>query len=157
MDPNATRVRRVSPDGIISTVAGSGGYGFSGDGGPATQVAMRHPSDVALGADGSLYIVDKANHCIRRVSFDGIISTVAGNGEHGFSGDGGPATEAAMRYPWGVALGADGSLYISDKNNHRIRRVSSDGIISTVAGNGQYGFNGDGGSATQAALAEPLV
>jgi len=107
---------------------------------------MRHPSDVALGADGSLYIVDKDNHCIRRVSFDGIISTVAGNGEHGFSGDGGPATEAAMRYPWGVALGADGSLYISDKNNHRIRRVSSDGIISTVAGNGQYGFNGDGGS-----------
>jgi len=157
VDPNATRVRRVSPDGIISTVAGSGGYGFSGDGGPATQAAMRHPSDVALGADGSLYIVDKDNHCIRRVSFDGIISTVAGNGEHGFSGDGGPATEAAMRYPWGVALGADGSLYISDKNNHRIRRVSSDGIISTVAGNGQYGFNGDGGSATQAALAEPLV
>ncbi|MDP2673555.1 MAG: RHS repeat-associated core domain-containing protein [Dehalococcoidia bacterium] len=151
-DSYNSRIRRVGTAGIITTVAGNGSDGFGGDGGPATQAALNHPSDVAVGADGSLYIADYDNLRIRRVGTDGIITTVAGNGSNGFSGDGGPATQAALWLPNGVAVGADGSLYIADSFNHRIRRVGTDGIISTVAGNGTNGFSGDGGPATQAAL-----
>src|SRR5439155_1692857 len=140
---------------VISTVAGNGSYGFSGDGGPATQATLRNPRNVALAPDGSLYIVDRDNHCIRRMGPDGIITTVAGNGTFGFSGDGGPATQAALRFPQDVAVAPDGNLYIADTGNRRIRRVGPDGIITTVAGNGTNGFSGDGGAATQAALSHP--
>jgi YD repeat-containing protein len=147
-DTLGNRVRRVRPDGIIVTVAGSGGPStFSGDGGPAIQ-AQFFPQSIALGPDGSLYIADVTNRRVRHVGADGIINTVAGTGSPGFSGDGGLATNAQLT-PQGVAVGADGSLYIADINK-RIRKVGTDGIITTVAGTGAFGFGGDGGLAIQA-------
>ncbi len=154
-DKHNSRVRRVGSDGIISTVAGNGGVGDSGDGGPATQANFYSPSSVAVGADGSLYFVDETGNKVRRVRPDGIITTVAGNGTKGYSGDGGPATQAALNYPQGVAVGANGNLYISDWQNYRIRLVTPDGIITTVAGNGKSGYSGDGEPATQAMLLYP--
>jgi RHS repeat-associated protein len=155
-DTHNHRVRRVGLDGIISTVAGNGIYGFNGDGAPAAQASLNSPGGIAFGTDGSLYISDQGNQRVRRVGPDGIITTVAGKGgTNGFSGDGGPATQAKFYGPDDVAIGADGSLYINDQFNNRIRRVSPDGIITTVAGNGSYGVTGDGGPATQAALNYP--
>src|SRR5262249_47773530 len=142
-------IRRVGPDGIITTVAGNGGRCSSGDGGPATEAALKGPARIALGSDGSLYISDINYGGIRRVGPDGIITTVAGNGVNGYSGDGGPATEASLNRPDGIALGPDGGLYIADFGNNRIRRVAPDGIITTVAGNGNPSAPlGDGGPAT---------
>jgi len=155
IDYNNQRIRRVDPDGITTTVAGNGISGFSGDGGLATQASLYNPNGIALGTDGSLYISESVNNRIRRVGPDGIITTVAGNGSAGFSGDGGLATQASLYRPAGIALGTDGSLYISDFSNQRIRRVGPDGIITTVAGNGSTGFRGDGGPATQAWLRSP--
>jgi len=151
------RVRRVSPDGVITTVAGNGAAGFSGDGGPATSASL-NPYGVAVGPDGGLYIADCGNNRVRRVGPDGVITTAAGNGMAGFGGDGGPATQAALNCPWDVATGPDGSLYIADFNNNRVRRVGPDGVIATVAGKagGSFGgFSGDGGPATQAELSRP--
>jgi RHS repeat-associated protein len=159
-DNDNNRIRRVGPDGIITTVAGNGSGDFSGDGGPATQAGIgfqqgRFPTGLAVAPDGSLYIGDRFNNRIRRVGPDGIITTVAGNGISDFSGDGGPATQAALRNPSGVAVAPDGSLYIADYENHRVRRVGPDGIINTVAGSGISDFSGDGGPATLAALRNP--
>ncbi len=160
-------IRRVSPDGIITTVAGNGTAGYSGDGGPAAQAQLDYPNDVAISPDGSLYISDSRNYRIRRVSSDGIITTVTGNGAAGYSGDGGPATQAQLIGPTGVAVGPDGSLYIAECQytsegsmygswvNNRIRRVGTDGIITTVAGVGPGGYGGDGGPAAQALLNRP--
>jgi RHS repeat-associated protein len=148
------RIRRVGPDGIITTVAG-GGTGGLGDGGPATQATLFDPSDVAVGPDGSLYVADLSNHRVRRVDPSGVITTVAGTGVNGFSGDGGPAIQAQIWDPGGIALGLDGSLYIADAGNNRVRRIGADGIIATVAGNGLQLFGGDGGPATQAELNDP--
>jgi len=159
-EPNYTRIRRVGPDGIITTVAGTGTYycaGYSGDGGPATQAKLCVPSGVAVGPDGSLYIADTNNQVIRRVGTDGTITAVAGTGtKEGYSGDGGPATQAKLHGPISITFGPDGSLYIADKFNHAIRRVGTDGIITTVAGIGTQGFSGDGGAATQAQFAYPV-
>ncbi len=149
------RVRRVGPDGIITTVAGTGTAGFNGDGIPATRANLNNPKGVAVDPDGSLYIADAGNHRIRRVGTNGIIVTVAGTGTLGFNGDGILATQARLSYPEGVAVSLDGSLYIADKSNHRIRRVGPDGIITTVTGTGTLGFNGDGILATQARLYSP--
>ena len=149
-----SRIRRVGPDGTISTVAGTGTEGFGGDGGPATQALVYYPRGVAVGPDGSLYIADTTNNRIRRVGPDGTISTVAGTGTEGFGGDGGPATQALLK-PMGVALGPDGSLYIADSHNYRIRRVDPKGTISTVVGTGTPCFCGDGGPPTQALLGIP--
>ncbi|HEX6369730.1 MAG TPA: colicin E5-related ribonuclease [Longimicrobium sp.] len=153
-DADAYKVRKVSPEGIITTVAGSGLYGFGGDGGPALQARFREIYDVALGPDGALYIADWANHRVRRVGTDGIITTVAGNGVNGWTGDGGPATQAAIGYPWGLAVGPDCSIYIASDWNV-IRKVSPDGTITTVAGNGTWGYSGDGGPATLAQIDYP--
>jgi sugar lactone lactonase YvrE len=149
------RIRRVSPAGMISTVAGNGAKGFSGDGGPATSASLAGPEGVAVDAAGNLYIADPSNYCVRKVSPSGIITAVAGNGVSGFSGDGGPATSAALAYPMGVAVDAAGDLYIADASNNRVRQVSPSGTISTVAGNGAYKFAGDGGPATSASLYFP--
>ncbi|MCP4664722.1 MAG: hypothetical protein GY849_00010, partial [Deltaproteobacteria bacterium] len=130
--------------------------GYSGDGGPATDASLNEPWGVAVSADGSLYIADQYNHRIRKVGSDGIITTVAGNGSRGYSGDGGPATDASLNEPWGVAVTTDGSLYITDYLNNRTRKVGTDGIITTVAGNGSYGDSGDGGPATNASLQAPV-
>ena len=152
-DSDNMRIRKVSSTGVITTVAGNGTPGFSGDGGPATSTGLNYPSGVALDSAGSLYIADAGNNRIRKVS-NGVITTVAGNGAQGFGGDGGPATGAQLFVPAGVAVDSAGSLYIADAGNNRIRKVSN-GVITTVAGNGAQGFGGDGGPATSAQLFVP--
>lgn len=151
-------------EGIITTVAGNsvGSYngGFSGDGGPATAAQLDSPWDITIDTVGNLYIVDLCNQRIRKVDTVGIISTVAGSGpvglyNGGFSGDGGAATSAQLNTPCYVAADHAGNLYISDAANHRIRKINTNGIISTVAGNGVEGFSGDGGPATDAELRYP--
>jgi RHS repeat-associated protein len=156
-DTDNQRIRRVGLDGVITTVAGTVDLGFTGDGGPATQARLSSPRKVAVGPDGSVYVSDASNHRIRRVGPDGIITTVAGNGVRGFDGDGGLATQAQLARPQGAAVGPEGSLYIADGDNHRIRRVGLDGIITTVAGTSGFGsFAGDGGLATLARLDFPV-
>lgn len=142
------RVRRIAPDGIITTVAG-GGSSSPGDGGLATRAFLSNPLDVAVSRDGSLYIADFGNHRIRRVGPDGIITTVAGNGTQGFSGDGWLAHLAQINSPRGVEIDAQGGILIADSGNQRIRRVAPDGTITTIAGTGQFAFNGDNLPATQ--------
>ena len=133
-DSENARIRRVAPDGIISTVAGSGERGFSGDGGPATEAALHRPSGLAVDSDGTLYIADSLNHRIRKVDPGGAITTVAGNGTQGRGGDGGPAVAAQLGHPRDVAIGPNGEIYIADSNNFRVRLVDGDGMISTFVG-----------------------
>src|SRR5271157_2356151 len=148
-DSGNQRIRKVS-GGTITTIAGNGMQGFSGDGGPATSASLTYPAGVAVDPAGNLYIADSYNNRIRKVS-GGTITTVAGNGAYGFSGDGGPATSASLYWPQGVAVDSAGNLYIADTGNQRIRKVSG-GTITTVAGNGAYRYSGDGGPATSASL-----
>jgi sugar lactone lactonase YvrE len=142
-------------DGIITTVAGDGSRGYSGDGGAATKAELYYPNGVAVDASGNLFIADVDNSVIRELGTDGIITTVAGNGTQGSSGDGGPATKAELLSPAGVAVDAFGNLFIADRASQRIRKVTTDGIITTVAGNGTQGYSGDGGPATKAELLSP--
>jgi uncharacterized protein (TIGR03437 family) len=154
-DVDNLRIRRVTPEGIISTVAGNGLPGSSGDGGLAVNASLSNMLGLALDNAGNLYIADSGNRRVRKVTSAGIISTIAGTGVQGFSGDGGPATSAQLNTPASIIFSA-GNLYIADSSNQRIRRISSDGTITTVAGNGVTGFSGDGGPATGASLAFPL-
>ncbi|MEJ2430700.1 MAG: NHL repeat-containing protein, partial [Deltaproteobacteria bacterium] len=153
-DSGNDRIRKVDTSGIITTVAGTGIAGFSGDGGPAIQARINDPRDVEVDAEGNLYIADNANNRIRKVDTSGIITTVAGGGSPAdLLGDGGPATEAALRGPHGVAVDRSGNLYIADDFKGRIRKVDTRGIITTVAGTGISSDPlGDGGPATQARL-----
>lgn len=155
-DRKNNRVRKVDPEGTITTVAGTGTRGFSGDGGPATQAQLADPSSVAVDNTGTLYIADLGNRRVRTIDADGKIATVAGTGTERFSVDGTPATQAQLALPVGVAVDDTGTLYIADQNNNRIRRVDTNGTITTVAGTGTEGFSGDGGPATQAHLADPF-
>ncbi len=157
-DANNHRVRRVEiATGIIRTVAGTTSFGFTGDGGPATAARLFRPEFVAVDSDGNLYINVSVNRRIRRVdAATGMIRTFAGNGGEGFSGDGGPATDAQFSRARGIAVDASGNLFIADYGNSRIRRVDrATGIISTVAGNGTFGTSGDGGPAILATLHGP--
>jgi uncharacterized protein (TIGR03437 family) len=189
-DAGNNRIRKVNTAGVISTFAGNGTMGFSGDGGPATSAALFLPYGVAVDGAGNVYILDTGNSRVRKVDTAGIISTVAndvtgvealavdssgnvyfatnassilevnkaGNvstvagGGFGFSGDGGPATQAALNFPEGLAVDSAGNIYISDAGNNRIRKVNTAGRISTVAGTGTAGFSGDGEPATSARL-----
>jgi sugar lactone lactonase YvrE len=156
-DSGNNRVRRVdAATGIITTVAGNGSLSFNGDGIPATSATLR-PSDVAVDSAGNLYIADIWHERIRKVdAVTGLISTVAGNGTQGFSGDGGPAVNASMSGPMGIAVYGFGNIYFSDWSNQRVRKVDAvTGIINTVAGTGSTGYNGDGIPATSANLTMP--
>ena len=146
------RIRRVFPDGTITTVVGIGINGYNGDGRPATTAALADPRGVATFPDGRILIPDTGNNRIRLVALDGTIRTVAGVGTRGFSGDGGPAIDAELSSPFGVAPLPDGGFLIDDSGNGRIRRVSPDGHITTVAGHGIAGYAGDGGPAVDAEL-----
>jgi sugar lactone lactonase YvrE len=141
----------------ITTVAGNGTAGYSGDGGAATSAQISYPYGIALDSSGNLYIADTHNHRIRKVSTSGIITTVAGNGTGGYNGDNISATSAELNAPSGVALDSAGNLYIADLGNSRIRKVSTSGIIATVAGKGSPGFSGDSGAATSAELTMPCA
>ncbi len=146
------RIRKVGTDGIITSVAGDGTAGYSGDGGPATDALLNGPDSVALDSAGNIYIADRRNHRVRKVDKDGIITTVAGNGVSGYSGDQGPATEAEIRYPRALAFDNENNYYIATESPYHIRKVSADGIITTVAGTGSYGYSGDGGLASEAQI-----
>ncbi len=143
------------PNNIITTVAGYGNYGYSGDGGAATSANLYEPNGVAFDGIGNLYIADVFNNRVRRVDTNGIITTVAGNGTGAYNGDGGAATNASLYHPESVAFDAFGNMYIADGDNNRIRRVDINGIITTVAGNGTGAYAGDGGAATNASLYYP--
>ena len=157
---NGQRIRRVDgATGIITTVAGTGTAGFSGDGGPATAAQLAGPYGVAVDAAGNLFIADTNNHRIRKVDgVTGVITTLAGTGAAGFSGDGGSATSAELNSPYGVVVDSTGNLFIADADNDRIRKVDVlTGVITTVAGSGTSGGGGDGGPATAEQLTAPYA
>jgi sugar lactone lactonase YvrE len=154
-DSSGCRIRIVNSQGTISTFAGTGICGFSGDGGKATSAMLSTVFQIAFDANGSLFVADNGNSRIRVVSPSGVISTVAGNGTLGYSGDGGPAQAAALSAPAGLAVDPSGNLYIADTGNHVIRLVDTSGTIHTIAGNGTAGFSGDGGPALSAQLNNP--
>jgi sugar lactone lactonase YvrE len=151
-------IRRVDAQtNLIATVAGTGTAGFAGDGGPATSAQLNYPTDVAVDAAGDFFIADYQNQCVREVNAQsGIVTTVAGDGVAGYSGDGGSATSAELNYPSGIALSLTVDIFIADYTNNRIRRVDArSGLITTVAGNGMVGYAGDGGAASSAELNLP--
>ncbi len=154
-DESNNLIRKINSAGIISRVSGTGTSGYSGDGGPASAAILSYPVDLTNDAYGNLYICDAGNSRIRKIDTNGIISTIAGTGTAGFSGDGGPAYTATLNYPKCIRIDTGGNIFIADYNNNRIRMINPAGIISTVAGNGIYGFSGDGGPATSAKLSYP--
>src|ERR1051326_3224915 len=192
-DPGLNRVRKITLDGVINTIAGTGNRGFSGDGGLATTANLAGPSDVAVDSNGNLFIADNGNNRVRKVTPDGTISTIfdrgtpygltldsqdnlyiADSAQHrvskmapdgtlsivagttrGYSGDGGSELSAQLDSPSAVAVDGAGNVFVSDSQNHRIRKIGVDGIITTVAGNGTAGSSGDGGAATAAELNLP--
>jgi sugar lactone lactonase YvrE len=151
-DHGSARVRKVNAAGIISTFAGTGTIGYTGDGGPATSARISHPAGLTFDAAGNLYVAETVNNIIRKVSPSGIISTVAGSGSVGYSGDGGPATLATMNDPIGVAVDLAGNIYISEYLSHVVRQVDSSGTIISYAGTTVSGYSGDGGPANVAQL-----
>lgn len=154
-DKNNARIRKVVSSGTISSVAGNGTNSYGGDGALAPSAQLNVPSAVARDAAGNLFIADTGNHRIRRVNVDGAISTYAGNGTAGFGGDGAAASAAQLNNPSGLVIDGDGNLYLADTGNHRVRRITPGGTISSVAGTGTAGNAGDGGAATSAQLSYP--
>ena len=149
-------IRKVNTEGIITTIAGNGINGYSGDGGPATNASFNSPSGLTLDAAGNLYISDYYNDCIREMSTNGIVTTIAGNGTAGDTGDGGPAIDATLDGPEGLAMDLSGNLFIAEYSGDRVREIQTNGTIVTFAGNGNPGFSGDGGVATNAEFAYPM-
>ena len=156
-DTYNNRICRVNArNGQLRVIAGTGTAGYSGDGGPATAAHLDHPGSVAVGPSGRIYIADTYNNRVRVISADGTISSVAGTGTAGYTGDGDPANTATLHTPQGIAIDGAGNLYIADTLNHRVRAVTTDGIITTVAGTGVIGTKSRLGPATSAQLTEPL-
>lgn len=144
----SNRVRKITADGIITTIAGNGNSGYSGDGGPATSAKIRSEGGLATDSSGNIFFADSTDHVVRKIDGNGIITTVAGTGMAGFSGDGGPATSAALSYPRGLAVDTSGNLYVADNNNSRVRKIDSNGMITTVAGGASCCTFQDGLAAT---------
>jgi sugar lactone lactonase YvrE len=149
-------IRKIDSNGNISTVAGNGQGGYTGDGGLATSAQLYSPSDVAIDSAGNLYIADTNNNVIRKVDINGVITTFAGNGQSAYLGDGGPALYASLSGPQGVAVDKAGDLFISDSSNYVVRKIDVNGTITTIAGDNQQGYSGDGAIATAAQLSYPL-
>ena len=156
-DTGNNRIRKVSPNGIITTIAGTGEMGFGGDGGPALEARFAYPVAIAIDEQGNLYIADFNNHRIRKISTDGIITSVAGTGESEYDGDGKPALESQIGEPCGVVVDSNGYIYIGDQLNNRVRVVTPSGMIYTVAGTGVRGHTGDGGAAEMAQMSNPDI
>lgn len=155
LDTENHRILKIGTNGIINTIAGTGFAGFSGDGGPAIDAQFSYPTGLAVDAYGNLFVADTSNNRIRKIAPSGIVSTVAGTGVPGLSGDGGPAITAQLDTPRGVAVDSAGNLYVADTFNHAIRLITPDGRISRFAGTGAGGFSGDGGPALSATFANP--
>lgn len=154
-DANNNRVRRIDTAGIITTIAGTGVDSSYGDGGPATAAGLDYPSDVAADKYGNIYISEYYGHRIRKINTSGIITTYAGMGGVGSSGDGGPATAARIHSATGIVVDANGNVFFSDAYNNRVRKIDINGIITIFAGTGIPGYSGDGGPATAANLNSP--
>ena len=154
-DQGNNRIRMVATSGIITTIAGTATSGYNGDGIPATNSELNGPYCVVVDISGTIYIADVDNERFRKINTAGIISTIAGTGTSGFSGDNGPATAALLSEPIGVAVDSSGQVYIADEWNARVRKISKDGTITTIAGNGTAGYNGDGVPAATAQLNNP--
>jgi uncharacterized protein (TIGR03437 family) len=150
-----SRIRKIDTKGNISTIAGNGTAGFTGDGSTGTTAEISFPTGVAVDSSGNVYIADLVNLRVRKLSSGGTISTVAGNGKFSYSGDSGQATSAQLNTPQATAVDSSGNLYIADTANQVVRKVTAAGVISTIAGNGTAGSGGDGGSATSAPLHSP--
>ena len=148
-------VRKINTIGIISTVAGTGVYGYTGDGGLATAATLHSPVDLSIDRVGNIYVSDLKNNVIRKIDPSGIISTVIGTGVYGYTGDGGQARYAELNYPEGIITDAIGNIFFADEENNCVRKVDTFGIITTIAGNGTLGFSGDGGIAISAELQDP--
>lgn len=151
------QIRKIDTKGNISTIAGTGDSDYYGDGGLAFDAAFRDPNSLASDRKGNIYIAEAANNMIRKIDTKGIVTTFAGNGEHRDSGDGGPALEAGIRSMDDIAFSPEGELHILGTNTHKVRKITKDGKIITVAGNGYSGFFGDGGPATKAMLKNPAA
>jgi uncharacterized protein (TIGR03437 family) len=154
-DQGNRRVRAISSAGTITTVAGPGNPGTLGDQGRATSAYLAAPAGMAADSAGNVYVADFQNHRVRRISPSGAIQTVAGTGQPGVRGDGGPATTAELNHPLGLATDPQGNLYIADSTNHRVRKLTPDGLLFTVAGRGVKGYGGDGGAAVLAQFDTP--
>jgi len=154
-DASNNRIRKINTSGIISTIAGTGVIGYSGDGGLATAAQISQPHGVAVDNSGNVYIADNGNHCIRMINTSGTITTIAGTGVAGYTGDGGPAASAELNSPTDISIDATGNIFIADWGNHSIRKISVTNTITTVAGTGTAGYSGDGGNAISAQLKAP--
>ncbi|MBP7810081.1 MAG: T9SS type A sorting domain-containing protein [Bacteroidia bacterium] len=152
---NSSRVRKINSSGIINTVAGNGTAGYSGDGGLATTAQLYSPVAIAIDGLGNLYIADDNNNCIRKVNTTGNITTIAGDGTSGFFGDGSLATSSRLSSPRGITMDVNGNIFISDRGNHRIRKINTSGIISTISGDGNASYNGSGIPAASATINTP--
>ncbi|HYW43818.1 MAG TPA: hypothetical protein VE959_13230 [Bryobacteraceae bacterium] len=150
------RIRKVNSNGIITTVAGNGKEAYTGDNGPATSASLDSPGGVAVDSANNIYISDTNNYVIRKVNSNGIITTIAGNAEQGFSGDNGPALNASFRAIFGLAVDSSGNLYVADRDNFRVRRIDASGAVTTLAGNGAFRFFSDGTPARNAFLSQPV-
>lgn len=154
-DTYNNRIRKVNTAGIINTIAGNDTASYGGDGGPAIIAKLNNPTDIALDHLGNIYFTDRQNHRVRKINTAGVISTVAGNGVWGYTGDGGPATTAQLFSPTGLTVDDTGNIYIADNSNCRIRKVNTAGIISTIAGTSTCGYSGDGIPAVSSNLSTP--
>ncbi len=154
-DADAHVVRYVDAAGIITTVAGTGQEGYSGDGGSGPAAQLAGPARLQLGPDGDVYFCETKNHVVRRLHADGTIDTFAGTGERGYEGDQGPARAALFNAPTGLVFAPNGDLYVADTGNNVIRRIDGDGMVSTVVGDGLGRFAGDGGAARAGSLRRP--